>query len=270
MMKAKPRLKTRTKDQMTKPDAGTAPKLKQLSGKMKRRRLGKMLLQSELVQRTGSALIGWALGAVWRSNGDNGTSTDWEALLAGEFPVIVALWHGQHLLVPYAAPKSRKFTSLVSRSTDAEINARVLARAGIDVIRGSGGRGTQLVPEKGGVSALLSMRTALKHGVNVVMIADISKGAPRQAGEGIVTLARISGRPIVPVALATSRRHVLEKTWDKTTINMPFGNRSVRLAPPIFVAATAGKEEMAEARAKVTAELNRVTEEAMRAVEESK
>ena len=40
---------------------------------------------------------------------------------------------------------------------------------------------------------------------------------------GIVTLARLSGRPIVPVALATSRRKVLEKTWDKTTINLPFG-----------------------------------------------
>jgi len=80
-------------------------------------------------------------------------------------------------------------------------------------------------------------------------------------------LARISGRPIVPVALATSRRHVLEKTWDKTTINLPFGNRSVQLAPPIFVSSKAGKAEMAEKRAQVTAELNRMTEEAMHAVE---
>jgi hypothetical protein len=55
------------------------------------------------------------------------------------------------------------------------------------------------------------------------MIADISKGESRQAGEGIVRLAKISGRPIVPVALATSRRNVLERTWDKTTINLPFG-----------------------------------------------
>ncbi|MCY0093939.1 lysophospholipid acyltransferase family protein [Hoeflea ulvae] len=234
---------------------------------MNRRRLGKKLLQSEWIQRTGSALIHWMLGAIWRSNRDNGTSTDWEALIEGEWPAIFALWHGQHLLVPYAAPCNRKFTSLVSRSADAEINARVLARAGITVIRGSGGREARAASEKGGVKALISMRDALRSGINVVMIADISKGEARLSGEGIITLAKISGRPIVPVALATSRRHVLEKTWDKTTINLPFGTRSVRLAPPIFVSAKAGREEIAEKRAQLTAELNRVTDEAMRAVE---
>ncbi|MEM5472000.1 lysophospholipid acyltransferase family protein [Hoeflea sp. AS60] len=256
---------------MIKPDADTAPKLRQLGDTFNRRRLSKKLLRSELVQRAGSALIGWTLGSIWQSNRDNGTSTDWETMLDGEWPAIFALWHGQHLLVPYASPSDRKFTSLVSRSADAEINARVLARAGIDVIRGSGGRETSRTNiDKGGVKALISMRNALRLGVNVVMIADISKGQPRQAGEGIVTLAKISGRPIVPVALATSRRKVLEKTWDKTTINLPFGTRSVRLAPPIYVTAKADEQEMAGARAKVTAELNRVTGEAMRAVEEHK
>jgi lysophospholipid acyltransferase (LPLAT)-like uncharacterized protein len=267
-MKANPRLKAWAKDEMIKPDADTAPKPRPLGETFSRRRLGKRLLQSELVQRTGSALIGWGLGSIWRSNRDNGTSTDWERMLEGEWPAIFALWHGQHLLVPYASPSDRKFTSLVSRSADAEINARVLERAGIDVIRGSGGRESSRTDTgKGGVKALISMRNALRRGVNVVMIADISKGQPRQAGEGIVTLAKISGRPIVPVALATSRRRVLEKTWDRTTINLPFGTRSVKLAPPIYVGPKAGEQEMAEARARVTAELNRVTEEAMRAVE---
>lgn len=252
---------------MTKPDAEVAPRPDQLSEKMNRRRLGKKLLQSEWVQRAGSAVIHWALGAIWRTNRDNGTSTDGEALLEGHWPAIFALWHGQHLLVPYAGPSDRKFISLVSRSTDAEINARVIERAGYEVIRGSGGREVRMVAGKGGVRALFAMRDALRRGVSVVMIADISKGEARLAGEGIIALARISGRPIVPMALATSRRHVLEKTWDKTTINLPFGVRSVRLAPPIYISAKAGKEEMAEKRAEVTAELNRVTEEAKRAVE---
>lgn len=266
-MKANQRLKTLAKDKMTKPDADIAPRLERLSGKMSRRRLSKRLLQSELVQTAGSALIGWTLAAIWRSNRDNGTSTDWEMLLDGQWPAIFALWHGQHLLVPYAAPRDRRFVSLVSRSTDAEINARVLDRAGIEVIRGSGGREPQSSAEKGGVKALIAMRNALKRDVNVVMIADISKGEARHAGEGIVTLAKISGRPIVPVALATSRGHVLDKTWDKTTINLPFGRRSVHLAPPIHVSPHADAEEMALARSKVTMELNRVTQEAMRAVE---
>lgn len=252
---------------MIKPDADSAPQLRQLGETFAKRRLSRRLLQSELVQRTGSALIGWALGAIWRSNRDNGTSSDWETMLDGEWPAIFALWHGQHLLVPYAKPADRKFIALVSRSADAEINARVLERAGVVVIRGSGGRESSRTDTgKGGVKALVSMRSALRRGINVVMIADISKGEPRRAGEGIVTLAKISGRPIVPVALATSRGRVLEKSWDKTTINLPFGTRSLRIAAPIYVSSEAGEQEMADARLRVTAELDRVTEEAMRAV----
>ena len=41
------------------------------------------------------------------------------------------------------------------------------------------------------------------------------------AGPGIVTLARLSGRPIVPVAVATSNMLHLG-TWDRATINLPF------------------------------------------------
>ena len=59
------------------------------------------------------------------------------------------------------------------------------------------------------------------------MIADIPHGTPREAGLGIVTLARLSGRPIVPWRIATSRRKVLEKSWDKTTINLPFGRCAI-------------------------------------------
>ena len=39
----------------------------------------------------------------------------------------------------------------------------------------------------------------------VVLTADVPKIA-RVCGEGIVTLAKLSGRPIVPVAVVTSRR----------------------------------------------------------------
>lgn len=252
---------------MNEPDADTAPWIRQLRGLVNRRRLGKEFLQSGFVQRVGSALIGSALESIWRSNRDTGTSTDSELLLNGEWPVIFALWHGQQLLIPYAAPKHRKFVSLVSRSVDAEINARVIERAGHTVIRGSGGRDAGAAARKGGVSAVIAMRNALRSGANVVMIADISKGEPRQAGEGIVALAKLSGRPIVPMALATSRRHVIEKTWDKTTINLPFGRRCLRLAPPIHVPRDADEDTLAQIRATVTAELNRVTEAAHRAVE---
>src|SRR5690606_33886381 len=107
-------------------------------------------------------------------------------------------------------------------------------------VRGSGGRAGASA-DKGGARALLTLKRLLDNGRTVAMIADIPHGTPREAGMGIVTLARLSGRPILPVAYATSRRKVLEKTWDKTTINLPFGRLAVVYGDPILVPRHAGE-----------------------------
>jgi lysophospholipid acyltransferase (LPLAT)-like uncharacterized protein len=102
------------------------------------------------------------------------------------------------------------------------------------------------------------------------MIADVPHGTPREAGLGIVTLAKVSGRPIVPIAIATSRRKVIEKSWDKTTINLPFGRSSLVLGDPIAVPADADGETLEELRRQVTDALNRATEKAYRLVDGAK
>ncbi len=95
------------------------------------------------------------------------------------------------------------------------------------------------------------------------MIADIPHGTPRDAGLGIVLLARLSGRPILPTAITTSRRKVLERSWDKTTINLPFGRSSIVIGMPVFVPANADAAEMERKRQEVTASLNAATAEGL-------
>ena len=94
------------------------------------------------------------------------------------------------------------------------------------------------------------------------MIADIPNGKPREAGMGVILLARLSGRPIVGAAIATSRRKVLERTWDKTTISLPFGRRAVVVSPLIYVARDADDAEMERKRQELTQALNAATEKA--------
>ena len=178
-------------------------------------------------------------------------------------PGIVALWHGQHLLTPVLYPKnSRPLVAMVSRSADAEIIARVIERFGIEAVRGSGGRENARHLDKGGARALVALKKALDAGKNVAMIADIPHGRPRQSGAGIVLLARLSGRPIVGFAVATSRRKVLQRSWDKTTINLPFGRRVVVATPPITVSPDADETEMERKRQELTAALNAATAKA--------
>ncbi|RJT37205.1 DUF374 domain-containing protein [Mesorhizobium waimense] len=181
-------------------------------------------------------------------------------------PGIIALWHGQHLLTPAYYPKGRPLVAMVSRSADAELNALMLERFGIEAVRGSGGRDSTRHLDKGGAKALIALKKSLTAGKNVAMIADIPHGTPRDAGLGIVLLARLSGRPIMPAAIATSRRKVLEKSWDKTTINLPFGRASIVLGTPVLVPANADDAEMERKRQELTASLNAATAEAYRLV----
>ncbi len=177
-------------------------------------------------------------------------------------PAIGALWHGQHLMGPFMRPPGMDVVALFSRSGDAELNAAVANKLGFEIVRGSGGREGGQRTEKGGARALIALKRALDQGKSVAMIADIPHGTPREAGLGIVTLARLSGRPIVPMAYASSRRIVLEKSWDKTTISLPFGRAAVVLGEPIHVAAAADDREMERKRAELTAALNRATADA--------
>ena len=170
-------------------------------------------------------------------------------------PVIAAMWHGQHFMIHFAKRPEDRAASLVSRSGDGELNAVALRRLGVRPIRGSGARGRD-VRQKGGVAAMREMLRALEGGEMVVMTADVPKVA-RVCGLGIVTLAKRSGRPIVPVAVVTSRRFVL-KNWDRSTLGKPFGRGAIVLGEPIFVSADADEAALEMARRAVEAELDRV------------
>ena len=66
------------------------------------------------------------------------------------------------------------------------------------------------------------------------MTADIPK-VSRVCGPGIVTLAQLSGRPIVPVAVVTSRR-IDFASWDRASLGLPFGRGAMVLGEPVHVA----------------------------------
>jgi lysophospholipid acyltransferase (LPLAT)-like uncharacterized protein len=183
-------------------------------------------------------------------------------LLRAEQPVIIALWHGQHLMASFVAPRGMRFAALFSRSADAELNALVAEKLGVTVIRGSGGREGGQVVGKGGARALIQLKRALEQGISVVMIADISKSAAREAGVGIVTLAKLSGRPIVPAAYASSRGLTINSSWDRMRFNLPFGRAAAIAAEPVRVARDASPADLEEARRDLTKKLNDATQRA--------
>lgn len=207
------------------------------------------------VQRAVGTMLAGYLRLVRRTNRFVVEPPDPHGPLEPHGPIIVAMWHGQHFMVPFLRRETDRSASLVSRSRDGELNAIALERLGIRAIRGSGARGRDQ-RQKGGAEALRALLKALADGEQVVLTADVPKIA-RLAGDGIVTLARLSGRPIVPVAVATSRR--LEfKSWDRASIGLPFGRGAMVVGEPIFVARDAGPQDQEAARLAVETGLDGV------------
>jgi lysophospholipid acyltransferase (LPLAT)-like uncharacterized protein len=182
--------------------------------------------------------------------------------LAGELPVIVTFWHGEHFMTPFFRQQHR-VKVLISRHRDGEINAIAAQRLGLETIRASGSPGGDF-RRKGGVTGFQTMREALTQGWNVALTADVPK-ISRVAGRGVVLLGQASGRPIYPVAVATSRFFKLNN-WDRSTVNLPFGRLVITIGNPIRVPAAADDATLESARRQVEAELNRVTDRAYAAV----
>ena len=218
------------------------------------------VLRSSWVQRAVGFLAAEFLRLVWLTNRFSFDPVDVYDIVEPQQPAIFAFWHGQHFMTPFIKTKaSHRGKVLISRHRDGEFNALAAERLGIGTIRGSGDHGSAF-HRKGGVGAFKEMVRALADDYNVALTADVPKRS-RVAGLGIIMLARESGRPIMPFAMATSR-FIRLKNWDRTTINLPFGRGALVGGDIMVVPSDADGETMERLRAQLEATLNDATRRA--------
>jgi lysophospholipid acyltransferase (LPLAT)-like uncharacterized protein len=218
--------------------------------------LQKRLGRTRLAQATLGTLAASYLRLVWKTSRFQLDPADIYEAVEPDLPLIVAMWHGQHFMAPFIKRAQHRVKVLISRHRDGEINAIAAERLGVGTIRGSGDPGRRF-DRKGGVAAFRQMLAALGDGYNVALTADVPK-VSRVAGLGIVMLARKSGRPILPVAVATSRRIEIDN-WDRSAINLPFSRGALVGGERIRVPGDADAALLEHLRCKVEAELNAVT-----------
>ncbi|MET0970180.1 MAG: lysophospholipid acyltransferase family protein [Tardiphaga sp.] len=227
------------------------------------KRLLRNALRSSVVQRAAGFLAAEFLRLVWKTNTFSFDPVNVYDLVEPQMPVILAFWHGQHFMTPFIRQKDYRGAVLISRHRDGEFNALAAERLGIATVRGSGDHGGAF-HRKGGVGAFKEMVRVLEQGINMALTADVPKRS-RVAGLGIIMLARESGRPIMPFAMATSRYVQLEN-WDHTTINLPFGRGALVGGEPIVVPADADGPMMETLRLQLETTLNDATRRAYAAV----
>lgn len=221
--------------------------------------LFKRFAASVSVQTALGVAASWYLRLVWKTSRFVLEPPDLYEQFEPEMPVIVAMWHGQHFMVPFLKRPNHRAKVLISRSRDGEINAVAAERLGVETVRGSGSHAGDF-HRKGGVSGFRKMLEVLADGYNMALTADVPK-VSRVAGMGIVKLAQASGRPIIPLAVATSRRKEL-RNWDRSAVNLPFSRGVIAIGKPLRVARDADDTALEAARQQVEIELNAITERA--------
>jgi lysophospholipid acyltransferase (LPLAT)-like uncharacterized protein len=153
-------------------------------------------------------------------------------------PVIYAVWHGQILMVPWLNERlckshgARPATVLVSRSRDGEIVAQYLRSFGLDSVRGSTSRG--------GREAGRALVAAVRQGRDIAVVPDGPRGPRGQLQPGVVTLAALTGAPIVPLAVA-ARPALRLRSWDAFIVPWPFARCAAVFGPPLRVARDADR-----------------------------
>ena len=133
---------------------------------------------------------------------------------------------------------------MISASKDGALLSAVLRKFGVVAVRGSSSRR--------GPQALLELTSQAERGSDLAITPDGPRGPRYVVQEGVISLAQVTGLPIVPVTWNTSRK-ICVKSWDRFQIPLPFARCEMVLNQPIVVPRGASEAD----REKLRAELER-------------
>ena len=128
---------------------------------------------------------------------------------------------------------------MTSASRDGELIAHFLARFGIRAVRGSAARH--------GSAALRELAGWLRRGHDVGITPDGSRGPCYEIKPGLVLLAQLSGRAVLPMSFEYSSAW-RTKSWDRFFIPKPFCGVTFIVGEPVVVRRSANPEEFEQER----------------------
>jgi len=221
----------------------------------------KNVLKSPPVLRTIGRVVAFYFKVVATTSRSQSKMQPFFDEVADDLPAIFTFWHGEQFLIPTAIAGKIDIACLVSRHGDGEMQAAALESHGIKTIRGSGGKNRAKTIKKGGVQSSLEILSTLEAGTSVAMTANVPKGPSRKVGKGVVTLAKLSGRPIFPIAMVSSN-NVYLNSWDHAAINLPFSKVAFHLGKPVWINHTTDDEQLEAFRLNIEQQLIDLTKQA--------
>lgn len=177
--------------------------------------------------------------------------------------LIPVYWH-QHMLFGARAlldlrEAGLKPGFLVSPSVDGTAPAMLVEKVGAQVIRGSS--------THTGARALRDYyETIVKQQVSPAITPDGPRGPLHEFKPGAIMLSQITGKPILPIAVAYSRKYTFP-TWDRFEVPLPFCRVAVVYGEPVKVSRAMEPAALAEWQQKMSQRLLDLHGEAEAALE---
>jgi len=182
-----------------------------------------------------------------------------DALMTQGTPIIIAFWHGRQLMMPLVY-RGTGASILISQHRDGEIIANIMKQFGFGAVRGSSSRG--------GMQALRKLVSVGRQGKDLVVTPDGPRGPACHVQMGVISLAKLTGFPIVPLTFACSKKKVFS-SWDCFQVPYPWAKGLFVWGDPIWVASSPKKDRLVAYGQALQCVLNSLTEQAELAVQQS-
>jgi lysophospholipid acyltransferase (LPLAT)-like uncharacterized protein len=171
-------------------------------------------------------------------------------------PVIYCFWHNRlgtcmAVNARYCRPHNPTgLAALVSASKDGAFLSRVLELFGVQPVRGSSSRR--------GAQAMLELTTWGERGYDLAITPDGPRGPCYQIADGVMSLAQLTGLPIVPLAFNLNWK-ICVKSWDRFQIPLPFASCEVMVGKPSSIPRSATDEQREQLRQELGKQLREIS-----------
>ncbi len=160
---------------------------------------------------------------------------------------IVCFWHSRLLMMPFCWNNKKHFFMLISGHSDGQIIAKAVSYFGIKTIVGSSFNNK--------ISSFKNIINEINSNNIIGITPDGPRGPNRKVKNGIISLARITRVPIIPLAFSSKFKKTIN-SWDEFLFSLPFNKFVAIWGEPIFCKK---KEEIIQDKTRLETELNRIT-----------
>ncbi|MBR1908105.1 DUF374 domain-containing protein [bacterium] len=168
---------------------------------------------------------------------------------------LYAIWHAHQLSVHSMKDnKNGALNVMISHSRDGKIVAKITQKWGINVIRASFHR-------KGCISGSKELVDKLKAGECGAIMVDGPRGPKEIVKDGVIKLAKMAQKPIVPTYMFSSNKTLLTLPgWDGLRLPFFITKIVVLHGEPIYVKENASEEEIELCRQEVQKSMEHLKE----------